>query len=294
MKLGLMPIDGALPFREMHSLALAAERTGFASFWIADHLLYRFKGEEEGLWDALTVLGALSAVTSPIQLGPLVTCTSFRNPALTAKIADTLDEISAGRFILGLGAGWHEPEYTALGYHFDHLASRFEEALQIILPLLRGEKVTFQGEYVQANDAVLLPRGPSPKGPPIWIGAGHPRMLRVTARYADAWNTTWHLKAESVAETYANLLVACQEVGRDPATLDLTAGTYARVLHPGEQPTAEEEGKIIFGTVDSLIEQFQQFADTGVKHLIVIIPGTSVERIEQFAPIVAALEDYGR
>ncbi len=294
MKLGLMPVDGAIPFREMQSLALAAEQTGFASFWIADHLLYRFKGEEAGLWDALTLLGALSAVTSRIQLGPLVACTSFRNPSLTAKIADTLDEISAGRFILGLGAGWHEPEYTAFGYHFDHLASRFEEALQIILPLLRGEKVTFHGEYVQANDAVLLPRGPSPKGPPIWIGAGRPRMLRLTARYADAWNTAWHLKAESVAESHARLLAACREVGRDPTTLDVTAGTYARVLRSGEQPTAEEEGKIIAGTVDSLIEQFQQFAATGVKHLIVIIPQTSVERIEQFAPIVAALEGHAR
>ncbi len=290
MKLGLFPDDGAIPFREMQSLIQAAERTGFASFWIADHLLYRFNGEEEGLWDALTLLSALSAVTSRIQLGPLVACTSFRNPALTAKIADTLDEISGGRFILGLGAGWHEPEYDAFGYPFDHLASRFEEALHVIIPLLHGEKVTFHGDYVHTTDAVLIPRGPSPEGPPLWIGASRPRMLQLTARYADAWNTAWHLTAESVTKAYAKLVAACQEVGRDPTTLDLTAGTYARVLLPGEEPTNEEQGKIMSGTVDSLIQQFRQFADGGVKHLIVIIPKTSVERIKQFAPIIAALE----
>lgn len=291
MKLGLMPADSAIPFREIQALAQAAEHTGFASFWIADHLLYRFQGEEGGLWDALTLLGALSAVTTRIQLGPLVACTSFRNPALTAKIADTLDEISSGRFILGLGAGWHEPEYTAFGYPFDHLASRFEEALQVIRPLLRGETVTFHGEYVQVNDAVLIPRGPSPKGPPVWIGASRPRMLQLTARYADAWNTAWHLKAEGVAKSYAGLLEACQEVGRDPATIDLTAGTHARILKPEEHLSADEEGKMISGTVDSVIQQFRQFAAEGVKHLIVVVPETSVERIEQFAPVVVALAD---
>ncbi len=129
---------------------------------------------EVGQWESLTFLSALAAVTSRIQLGPMVAATSFRNPALTAKMADSIDEISNGRFIMGLGAGWHEPEYTAFGYPFDHLASRFEEALRIIVPLLRESKVDFAGEYYTASDAVLRPRGPSPKGPPILIGRATP------------------------------------------------------------------------------------------------------------------------
>jgi alkanesulfonate monooxygenase SsuD/methylene tetrahydromethanopterin reductase-like flavin-dependent oxidoreductase (luciferase family) len=148
MKLGITlgieegSLQGRTPtFRDIQAMAQAAEQAGFDSLWVADHLIYRFPSrEEEGTWEAFTMLSALAAVTKTIALGPLVACTSFRSPALLAKMADTLDEISGGRFILGLGAGWHQPEYEAFGYPFDHLASRFEEALQVIVPLLREGK----------------------------------------------------------------------------------------------------------------------------------------------------------
>jgi probable F420-dependent oxidoreductase len=289
MQIGLMPDNFAKPFAEMKGWAQAAETTGFASFWVADHLIFRSGEKEGGIWEAFTMLGALAAVTERIQLGPMVACTSFRNPALLAKIADTLDEISGGRSILGLGAGWHEPEYQAFGYPFDHLASRFEEALQVAVPLLQGETVDFTGKYVQVQQARLVPRGPSPKGPPILIGAHQPRMLRLVARYADMWNTAWHVKPEDVTKSYAQLLTACQEVGRDPATLTLTAGTSARILAPGEG--ADAGAKTITGTVDEIIAAFQGFAAVGVKHLIVQIPGTSEEYIAQFAPVIVALAD---
>src|SRR5262245_27081060 len=141
-------LDGRTPrYKDIEAQAQAAEAVGLDSFWLADHLLYRRTEQvdidEMGCWEAFTFLSALAAATTRIQLGPLVAATSFRNPALLAKMADSLDEISDGRFILGIGAGWHQPEYDGFGYPFDHRVARFEESLQIIKPLLREGKVDF-------------------------------------------------------------------------------------------------------------------------------------------------------
>jgi probable F420-dependent oxidoreductase len=284
-----VPSEGTLPrFRAVRDLALAAENAGLDSFWVADHLIARMPDEGEvGQWEAFTFLSALAAVTSRLQLGPLVAATSFRNPALTAKMADSLDEISNGRFIMGLGAGWHEPEYQAFGYPFDHLASRFEEALQIIVPLLREGKVDFRGEYASATDAVLRPRGPSPKGPPILIGARRPRMLRLVARYADAWNTAWHTRPEAVAERWSEMRQICEEEGRDPATLELTAGAILR-LEPNGEPT---EGKPyqITGTNEDIAERLRGFAAVGVRHLTIVIEPEGMVGFERFLPILDLL-----
>ena len=133
--------------------------------------------------------------TSRIELGPFVACNSFRNPALLAKMAVTLDEVSDGRLVLGIGAGWHEPEYHAFGYPYDDRVGRFEEALQIIAPLLREGRVDFEGRYCQARDCEIAPRGPRPAGPPILIGAQRPRMMRLAARFADIYDTDFHLEA---------------------------------------------------------------------------------------------------
>ncbi len=240
MKLGwLAPLDesassGTAPrFRDVLAMAQAAEDIGLDSFWLADHFFYQPpEGPAVGQWEALTFLSALAAITSRIQLGPMVAATAFRNPALLAKMAASLDEISDGRFILGIGAGWHEPEYRAFGYPFDHRAARFEEALQIVVPLLREGHVDFTGHYSQARNCPLRPRGPSPRGPRFLIGAKRPRMLRLVARYADAWNTAWHTQPEQVAAAWSELLAACAEVGRDPATLELTAGVPLRITLP--------------------------------------------------------------
>ncbi|HEY7357722.1 MAG TPA: LLM class flavin-dependent oxidoreductase, partial [Ktedonobacterales bacterium] len=196
MKLGLIPsIDEGdfngqtARFSEIRDTAVAAEQAGFDSLWLADHLIFRFPNrDEQGCWEVFTFLSALAAVTSRVQLGPLVACTAFRNPALIAKMADSIDEISNGRFILGLGAGWHEPEYRAFGYPFDHRVARFEEALTIITSLLRTGHVDFEGTYTSARDCELRPRGPRAEGPPILIGTTGKRMLELTARHADQWN----------------------------------------------------------------------------------------------------------
>lgn len=289
MKIGCIAYDAEAPFQEMRALALAAEDAGFASFWVADHLIHRNGDKDEGMWEAFTYLSGLAAATSRITLGPLVACISFRNPGLLAKIATTLDEVSGGRSILGLGAGWHEPEYDAFGYPFDHRVGRFEKAVQVIGPLLRGETVDFTGKYVQMHNARLLPRGPSPNGPPIFIAGKGPRMLRLAAKYAAAWNTAWHLKPEKVAAHNAEMLAACQEVGRDPATLELTVGTIARILAPGE--SAKPDERAIAGSQEEVIQALRGFAEVGTQHLIVLIPDTTPEHIARFAPVVAALAE---
>ena len=238
MKIGiLLPVaetdDGTVPrYADIRGAALRAERDRFDSVWIADHLLFQWDGQWRGVWESWTLLSALAEATDRVELGSLVICTAFRNPGLLAKMADAIDEVSDGRFILGLGAGWHEPEFTAFGYPFDHLASRFEEALLITASLLRTGAADFQGTYERAVDCVSRPRGPRPGGPPILVGASRPRMLRLTAELADAWNTCWLGRGNELPEKLAPLHAACAEVGRDPATLEVTVGQIVAVAEP--------------------------------------------------------------
>ena len=181
---------GEVPrYTAIRDAALRAERDGFDSIWIMDHLLFEWPDQpRHGVWEGLTLLSALAEATERVELGTLVVCTAFRNPALLAKMAEAIVEISDGRLILGLGAGWHEPEFRAFGYPFDHLASRFEEAVAIVVPLLRTGAVDFEGRYERAPNCVNLPRGPRPSGPPILMGTQGPRLLRLAAQTADAWN----------------------------------------------------------------------------------------------------------
>jgi alkanesulfonate monooxygenase SsuD/methylene tetrahydromethanopterin reductase-like flavin-dependent oxidoreductase (luciferase family) len=154
-------------------------------------------------------------MTHRVELGSLVACTAFRNPALLAKMADTIDEISGGRLIVGLGAGWDGPENQAFDIKSDHRVDRFEEALQIIVPLLRTGRVDFAGKYYQARDCELRPRGPRPGGPPILIGAKGPRMLRLAASYADLWNAEGPMRQPGeIIPLRASGDAACAAVGR--------------------------------------------------------------------------------
>ncbi len=202
-------------------------------------------------------------------------------------MADSLDEISDGRFILGLGCGWHAPEFAAFGYPFDHRVGRFEEALRIIAPLLRTGRADFQGRYYRTQDAALRPRGPSPPGPPIWIGAKRPRMLRLAAQYADVWNTDLVVQPERVSELRRQMEVACAAVGRDPATLPVTAMTAVRTVRPGE--TAVPEAKVIVGTAEEIAAALQGFVDVGVQHLIVEVKPAGLRGIERFGRVVEML-----
>jgi alkanesulfonate monooxygenase SsuD/methylene tetrahydromethanopterin reductase-like flavin-dependent oxidoreductase (luciferase family) len=223
-------------------------------------------------------------------------------------MADTLDEVSGGRLALGLGAGWHEPEYQAFGYPFDHRVGRFEEALQIIVPLLREGRVDFEGQYYQARNCELLPRGPRPGGPPIFIGAQRPRMLRLVARWADRYDADFHLSAGGVAERFAALRAACVEVGRDPGTLARSAATRLAVVdpaRPAERARSQvgpardglaefELGGVRFaarqGTPAELVDFVRTFQAVGVEHLTcTLVDPPGVAGIERFAPVLAAL-----
>jgi alkanesulfonate monooxygenase SsuD/methylene tetrahydromethanopterin reductase-like flavin-dependent oxidoreductase (luciferase family) len=151
----LPEVERAVRWREVVAIARAAEDAGFDSIWLGDHLLYR--NPDRGPWEAWTLLAAIAASTERVELGPLVACAGFHPPGLIAKMAATADEVSGGRFVLGLGAGWNEEEFRAFGIPFDHRVSRFEEAFAIVRGLLAGERVTLDGRYWQAHDAVLLP-----------------------------------------------------------------------------------------------------------------------------------------
>ena len=293
MKVGIvLPIaegqgGGNAPgYGQIRAMARQAEESGFDSLWIFDHLIYRFPDRPtSGLWECWTLLPALAEATERVELGTIVLCAPFRNPALLAKMADTLDEVSGGRLILGLGAGWHQPEFEAFGYPFDHLASRFEEYLQIVVPLLREGKVDFKGTYYSAPNCELRPRGPRPGGPPILVAGAKPRMLRLTARYADAWNTAWLGNTDLLPERRSNLEAACREVGRDPQTLEVTVGVNVR-FEEGDTPTDPQ--KALFGSAEEIAAGLKGYADAGVGHVICSSSPNTPETLGRLAEALTA------
>ncbi|MGE3796994.1 MAG: LLM class flavin-dependent oxidoreductase [Thermomicrobiales bacterium] len=277
------------------SLAERAEALGFDSLWLPDHLLYRFPGvHPQGAWDVWSLLSALAAKTERLELAPLVACTSFRNPALIAKMADTIDEISNGRLILGLGAGWHKPEYDAFGFPYDHRVSRFEEALQIIHGLLREGYVDFQGQFTTARDCELRPRGPRPNGPPILIGSSSPRMMKIMATYADAWNSDRRNDVDQLLEYEARVDAACREVGRDPASLSRIVGIQVDMLNDTREPFTPRQWVRkpwpLTGSTDELARQIRDYSRARCDHLIVWLDPVSLESIEAFAPVLDLLD----
>jgi len=224
---------------EVAAIARAAEESQFDSIWVGDHLLYRGGGKpDRGPWDAWTQLAALAVLTSRVRLGPLVASTAFHAPGAIARMAASIDEVSGGRFTLGLGAGWNEPEFRAFGFPFDRTVSRFEESFEIVRRLLAGEHVTFEGEFHSVDDAVLLP--PPRRSVPIMLGSNGARMLGIALPHVDAWNT-WFSSYGNTVDGFANLRGdvdgACVKAGRDPAELTHSACVLVRVGDgPGERP----------------------------------------------------------
>jgi probable F420-dependent oxidoreductase len=266
-------------------MAEASEALGFDSLWLQDHLIFRRPGGTAGAWECWSLLSALAAVTRRVELGTLVVCLPFRNPALLAKMADALDEVSGGRLILGLGAGWHEPEFTAFGYPFDHRVSRFEEGLTILTSLLRQGRVDFDGRFHQARDCELRPRGPRPHGPPILVGTSGQRMLRLTARLADLWNGVWIGDPAAIAPRQQAVDAACREVGRDPATLGRTAGLHVNLPGSTRQSGASCDGP------SQLADLLRAVAAQGIEHVMLHPDPWTRASVEALAP---ALQLLGR
>jgi len=278
-------------------MARAAEDIGLDSIWVGDHLLYRYEDQPaRGPWEAWTQLAAVAAVTERVELGPLVAATSFHNPAMLAKKAATLDEVSGGRLILGLGAGWNEAEYLAYGYPFDHRVSRFEEAFTIIRTLLHDGRCDFAGDYYQITDAELLPRGPRLEGPPLMVGSIGERMLSITLPHVQSWNAwfTWFGNSpEGYRPIRDQVDVACEAAGRDPATLERTVAVLVSL--PGAQggpqgnptrPTAEA----ISGEPAVLEAALRAFAAEGIGHVQLVLDPITADSIRALAPTLALLD----
>jgi alkanesulfonate monooxygenase SsuD/methylene tetrahydromethanopterin reductase-like flavin-dependent oxidoreductase (luciferase family) len=233
MALGEVTEGQLTTFTETADFAQRAERLGLDSVWVFDHLIWRFEGEpEEGPHEAWTTLSALAPVVPRVELGALVMCSSFRPAGVMAKMAATLDDLSGGRLVLGIGSGWHEPEYAAFGLPFEPRVSWFAEDLEVITRLLRGETVSLAGRFRTYDRAVLLP--PPARRPPILVASKGPRMLRLTATWADAWNTAWFGRVDDRLRTrLSDLDEACAAVGRDPASIRRTVGI--RLYEPGKR-----------------------------------------------------------
>jgi alkanesulfonate monooxygenase SsuD/methylene tetrahydromethanopterin reductase-like flavin-dependent oxidoreductase (luciferase family) len=288
---------GTPRWSDISRMARHAEDIGFDSVWIEDHLLFRQEGRPaQGVWEGWAILAAVASVTARVEIGPLVSCMSFRSPAHLAKLADTIDEISGGRLILGLGAGWHEAEYRAFGFPFDHRVSRFEEALRIVHALLRDGRVDFAGRYHRARECELHPRGPRPGGPPILIGSIGPRMLSLLARYADLWNAYFtHTKNHpaGVAPLRDRIDAACREAGRDPATLGRTVAVFVDMA-PGRRATPPLPAHWVFaplsGPPERLAEELRAYAAEGIGHVQLWLEPNTLESLEAFAPVLDLLD----
>jgi probable F420-dependent oxidoreductase len=289
VRLGALEAGAQPPrFHSINAMASRMEDAGLDSIWVCDHLLYRWPDKPtEGLWECWTVLSALAQVTRRVRLGTLVLAAPFRNPAVLAKMATTLDEISDGRLILGLGAGWHQPEFDAFGVPFDHRASRFEDALAIIRPLLRDGRVDSHGAYYSVADAELLPRGPQPNGPPLMLAGKGPRMLRLVARYADSYNTAWHARPADAVARIDSVRAACTAEGRDPASLEITVGMPLAYPELGSGGMANA----LRGSPEQIADALRGFANLGVEHVIVDIAPHTSEALDRFVQSVQLFRD---
>jgi probable F420-dependent oxidoreductase len=285
----LPEVEREVRWPECLRIARAVEAAGFDSIWVGDHLLYRGDGgPERGPWEAWTLLGALAAATERVRLGPLVACAGFHPPALIAKMAATIDEVSGGRFVLGLGAGWNAAEFDAFGLPFDRRVSRFAESFAIVRGLLAGERVTLDGRHWSARDAVLLPR--PARRPPLMIGSNGRRMLALTLPHVDAWNT-WYEEYGNTADGFARLnariSAAARDAGRAPAgvqrsacVLVTLAGACERAVAPGVTP--------LTGTPTRIAAGLRELADAGADEAILVVDPITERSVQALAAVVSA------
>lgn len=293
----LPEVEREVRWPELRDIARTAEAVGFDGLWLGDHLLYRRAGDRpRGPWEAWTTLAALAEATERVTLGPLVASTSFHNPAMLAKMASTVDEISGGRLVLGLGAGWNETEYRAFGFPFDRRISRFEEAFTIIRTLLRAGAIDFDGHFYQARDCELRPRGPRPEGPPLMVGSIGPRMLRITLPHVDSWNA-WFADTRNTSAGVAPLRelvdATCHEVGRDPATVartvavlvQLPSGT-GRFHGDPDQPQPAP----LSGTAQDIADGLAVYATAGISHVQVVLDPITAPAVEIMGRVLEHLD----
>ena len=293
----LPEVERHVQWPELLSMARAAEDAGFDSVWVGDHLLYDLPGgQTRGPWEAWTSLAAIAVATQRVEIGPLVASTSFHAPAMLAKQAATVDGISDGRLILGLGAGWNEREYRAFGFPYDHRVSRFEEAFTVIRTLLRDGHTDFDGAYYRVENCVLDPRPVRPGGPPLMLGSVGPRMMRIGLPHVDAWNVWWSDYGNSpqgFAMVKHRVDEAAAQAGRRPEDLSATAavlvglpGGGGRVMGGNSKPPVQP----VQGSPDDIAAHITAMADAGADHVQLVVDPITQESIERLADTLAALD----
>ena len=298
MKIGvqLPEVEWEVTVPELIRMAQAAEAVGFDSVWLGDHLLYELEAGQRGPWEVWTALAAIAASTTSISIGPLVASTSFHAPAMLAKQAATVDAISGGRLILGVGAGWNRREYDAFGFAYDHRVSRFEEAFTIIRTLLREGAIDFHGTYYHADRCVLHPRS-SETGPPLMVGSIGERMLDITLTHVDAWNMWWSQYGNSAAgfrrekQRIDSLILAA---GRSIADVAATAAVAVQ-LDGGRGRQMGDGAKFddvrpLRGSATELADQLREFEAAGADHVQLVVDPITRDSIEWLADVLVAFD----
>ena len=292
MRIGvqLPEVERRVGWAEYVAMARAAEDMGFHSIWLGDHLLYRDDGREErGPWDAWSLLAGLATVTERVRVGPLVACTAFAPPALLARKAAAVQEMSNGRLVLGLGAGWNRAEFEAFGLPFDHRAARFIEAFDVVRRLLAGEQVRLAGDFTHLVDAVVLPMPSTP--PPLMVGSVGERVLRATLPHVDAWNC-WYAwfgnTPEGFAAQNARVTELAREVGRDPGEIERTATVFIAV-DGAESPRPHADLEPITGSGTTIAGRLKEFETAGVDELIFVVNPITEVSIRALGEVVASI-----
>jgi probable F420-dependent oxidoreductase len=288
----LPEVEREVRWPELAGMARAAEEVGFESIWLGDHLLYRDDGgPERGPWDAWTTLAALAASTERVRLGPLVACAAFHPPGMLARMAASIDEVSRGRFVLGIGAGWNETEFRAFGVPFGERASRFEETFTIVRRLLAGERVTFEGRFARVEDAVLLPE--PARRVPMMIGSTGGRVLRAALPHVDAWNT-WYTGFGNTPEGFATLnervTRLAGEVGRPEGEVARSACALVVLDRDvGERPI--DEGLVpLEGSTERIAEGLSVLAESGADEVILVLSPITERSIRSMGEVLALLD----
>jgi alkanesulfonate monooxygenase SsuD/methylene tetrahydromethanopterin reductase-like flavin-dependent oxidoreductase (luciferase family) len=294
----LPEVERRVDWPELLAMARTAEDVGLDSLWLGDHLLYDLPGGvTRGPWEVWTSLAAVAAVTSRVELGPFVASTAFHAPAMLAKMAATVDGISGGRLVLGLGAGWNEREYTAYGFPFDERVSRFEEAFTVIRTLLREGRIDHHGRFHDLTDCVLDPGPTRPGGPPLMLGSTGPRMLHIGLPHVELWNTWWSQYANSPAE-FARLRervdAAAAEAGRRPGEVGATAAVLVRLAGGagrvmGDSPHAASVAPVS-GEPGALAEHLHAMAEAGAVHVQLVLDPITVESLTAIGQALTVLD----
>jgi alkanesulfonate monooxygenase SsuD/methylene tetrahydromethanopterin reductase-like flavin-dependent oxidoreductase (luciferase family) len=277
----LPEVERFVPWPEYIDLARRVEAAGFDSVWVGDHLLYDLPdGSTRGPYEAWTALAAIAQATERVEIGPLVASTSFHAPAMLAKQAATVDAISGGRLIVGLGAGWNKREYDAYGFAYDRRVSRFEEALAIIIGLLRDGRTTVKGRFYEVDDCVLDPRPVRRAGPPIMLGSTGQRMLTIGLPVADSWNVWWNRYDNSV-ERFVQVKAEVDAVTPAGRYVDATAAVLV-TLPDGEGRLMGEryDPRLTTVTPQDLPDHVRGLAAAGARHLQLVLDPITADSIE--------------